>query len=246
MFIESNQNPKYKNWLKLKQKKHRQKSGLFLVEGEHLVEEALQYGIVREILIREGWEGDMPLQSDSRTIFIKPGLFDKLASTECPQPVMTVCEMKLSKIRFRNRLLLLDGIQDPGNLGTLVRSAAAFGFDGIILGEGCVDIYNQKVIRATQGALFKIAIEEKKLLDAVAMLLSEDVRVYGTSLEDASPLQEIPVGEKMAFILGNEGVGVNHALLASATDNIFIEIRENIESLNVSIAGSVIMYQFRQ
>ena len=153
--------------------------------------------------------------------------------------------MKTKLIEKQNRLLLLDRVQDPGNLGTLLRSAVAFGFDGVILGEGCVDVYNEKVIRSTQGAIFKIPIEFHDLKEYVPLLQSNDVKVYGTSLQNGKPLGEIEEKVKMAFILGNEGQGVSSELLSSTDGNIFIEMSQNIESLNVSIAGSIIMYHFR-
>lgn len=153
--------------------------------------------------------------------------------------------MKSKIIERQNRLLLLDRVQDPGNLGTLLRSAVAFGFDGVILGHGCVDVYNEKVIRSTQGAIFKIPIEFHSLKEYVPMLQMKGVKVYGTSLENGQPLGEIEEASQMAFILGNEGQGVDSELLSATDRNIFIEMTQNIESLNVSIAGSIIMYRFR-
>ena len=126
-----------------------------------------------------------------------------------------------------------------------VQRRAAFGFDGVILGDGCVDVYNEKVIRSTQGAIFKIPIEFHSLKEYVPMLQANGVKVYGTSLENGQPLGEIEEDSQMAFILGNEGQGVNPELLSTTNRNIFIEMTQNIESLNVSIAGSIIMYRFR-
>jgi len=246
MFIESNQNNQYKNWLKLKQKKHRQGAQEFIVEGEHLVQEALAHGAVKEIIVRQDAIIDEALIKDSKVSTLKDSLFDKLASTESPQPIMAICRMGLANIEKNNRLLLLDSIQDPGNLGTLVRSAAAFGFDGLILGPGCADIYNEKTVRATQGAIFKLAIEQKNLGAAISELKEAGAKIYGTSLEGAQPLGTVQSSEKMGFVLGNEGSGVDSSLLALTDGNIFIEMQENVESLNVSIAGSVIMYNFRQ
>ncbi|MFR1837303.1 MAG: TrmH family RNA methyltransferase, partial [Turicibacter sanguinis] len=128
----------------------------------------------------------------------------------------------------------------------LLRSAVAFGFDGVILGDGCVDLYNEKVIRSTQGAIFKLPILNQNLEEAVTSLKEQGVRIYGTSLQNGRPLNEIEETMKMAFILGNEGSGVSKELLSLTDGNIFIEMSENIESLNVSIAGSIIMYRFRQ
>ena len=247
MLIESSNNPKIKKWTKLKQKKYRYQSSEFIVEGEHLVLEAMASNVVKEILVKEGSTGHLnPIFNTMKpTYILKENLFTQIASTETPQPIMAVCEMKAKTIEKDHRLLLLDRIQDPGNLGTLLRSAVAFGFDGVVLGEGCVDVYNEKVIRSTQGAIFKIPIEMHSLKDYVTTLQSKGVKVYGTSLENGSPLGEIEDASKMAVILGNEGQGVSSELLTQTDQNIFIEMTENIESLNVSIAGSIIMYRFR-
>ena len=248
MLIESNQNPKFKKWSKLKQKKNRNQMQEYLIEGEHLVLEAIKTQSIKEILVREGSEHlqKKEILEGNQYYVINSKLFNTLAGTETPQPIMAVCEMKKTPIINEKRLLLLDKVQDPGNLGTLIRSAVAFGFDGIVLGDGCVDLYNEKVVRSTQGAIFKIAIEQKSLLECIKELHQNNVLVFGTSLENGEPLQTIQRSEKMAFILGNEGQGVSKELIAEMKQNIFIEIDENIESLNVSIAGSIIMYQFRQ
>ena len=247
MLIESSSNPKVKKWMKLKQKKYRYQSNEFIVEGEHLVLEAMNSNVVKEILVKEGSTVHLnPAFNGKQPVYIlKENLFTQIASTETPQPIMAVCEMKSKTIERQNRLLLLDRVQDPGNLGTLLRSVVAFGFDGVILGDGSVDVYNEKVIRSTQGAIFKIPIEFHSLKEYVPMLQANGVKVYGTSLENGQPLGEIEEDSQMAFILGNEGQGVNPELLSTTNRNIFIEMTQNIESLNVSIAGSIIMYRFR-
>ena len=243
MYIESNQNQKIKNWSKLRQKKYRNLEGLFLVEGEHLVGEALKAGVAAEVLLREG--SGLDVEPGVPVYTIKAHVFNKLAAAESPQGVMAVCQMTEQALAARNRLLLLDGIQDPGNLGTLVRSAAAFGFEGIVLGEGCVDLYNEKTIRSTQGALFSITIVKGDLGSWVPALQADGVAVYGTALENATPLQEVQTSQRMAFILGSEGTGVQGKHLALTDGNIFIEINPKVESLNVSIAGSVLMHHFK-
>ena len=247
MLIESSSNPKIKKWAKLKQKKYRYQLNEFIVEGEHLVLEAIKAGVTKEILIREG--SLFPLEkievSDVTIYTLKENLFSQIASTETPQPIMAICEMKNIEIKNQNRLLLLDRVQDPGNLGTLLRSAVAFEFDGVILGDGCVDLYNEKVIRSTQGAIFKLAVKYQSLSETILDLKEKGVKIYGTSLQNGKPLGEIKPTTQMAFILGNEGSGVSSELLSLTERNIFIEMSENIESLNVSIAGSIIMYHFR-
>ena len=246
MLIESSNNPKIKKWAKLKQKKYRYQVNEYIVEGEHLVLEALEAGVVKEILVREGASVPNEISTAEMDVYtLKENLFSQIASTETPQPMMAICSMQSLEISQNNRLLLLDRIQDPGNLGTLLRSALAFDFDGVILGEGCEDLYNEKVIRSTQGAIFKLAIQHQCLTETIEALKEQGVRVYGTSLQNGRPLREIETSGQMAFILGNEGSGVSKELLALTQQNIFIEMGEKIESLNVSIAGSIIMYQFR-
>ncbi|HAX73255.1 MAG TPA: RNA methyltransferase [Firmicutes bacterium] len=247
MLIESNQNAKYKRWMKLKQKKYRTQLNQFIVEGEHLVEEAILANAVCEVIIKDGNQDKFQqLTQPFETYYLKDNLFNAIASTEAPQPIMAICHIREQSLTNKSRLLLLDRVQDPGNLGTLIRSAVAFNFNGVILSEGCVDLYNEKVIRSTQGAIFKLPIEIKSLENEVKNLMAEGISVYGTSLQNGYPLQEIPSGEKMAFILGNEGSGVSQALLEQTKQNIFVEMSKNIESLNVSIAGSIIMHHFRQ
>ena len=105
--------------------------------------------------------------------------------------------------------MILDDLQDPGNIGTLIRTALAFSFDQVILSDRCVDLYNEKVIRSTQGAIFKLPILNQNLEEAVTSLKEQGVRIYGTSLQNGRPLNEIEETMKMAFILGNEGSGVS-------------------------------------
>lgn len=247
MLIESSHNPNVKRWMKLKQKKYRSQLGQFIVEGEHLVLEALKANVIKEVIARDNVKLPLFIEESGCIVYrLKEPLFAQIASTQTPQPIMAVCEMRPKSMLKMKRILLLDRVQDPGNLGTLLRSAVAFGFDGAILGEGCVDVYNEKVIRSTQGAIFTLAIESHDLSTYIPYLLEQGISVFGTSLENGYPLAQIEEVPQMAFILGNEGSGVLKELLSLTNQNIFIEMSENIESLNVSIAGSIIMYRFRQ
>ena len=132
----------------------------------------------------------------------------------------------------------------PGNLGTLIRSSLGFGIDTIVLSEDCVDLYNEKVIRATQGAIFKINIIINDLKETITYLQKHDIKVFGTSLESSKFLQEYKVNNNYAILLGNEANGVKKELLQLTNDNIKIEIDNKLESLNVAVAGSIIMYYF--
>lgn len=239
--ITSKENTKYKLWLKLSKKKYRQKEQLFLIEGEHLVIEAKKAGVLVDVLLCEG----TTFEIDSPTTYIAKPLFEKLASTVTSTGIMAVCCMQEGDIKKHNRLLLVDGIQDPGNLGTLIRSALAFGFDGLVMSEDTVDIYNEKVVRSTQGALFNLPLSRKNLIDYVIELQKLDVIVYATTLsDDALLMREVQSTEQMAFIVGNEGSGIRESLIATCDGNVIIEMTPQVESLNVGVAGSILMHYF--
>jgi len=239
--VTSKDNSKYKMWSKLSQKKYRQKEQLFLVEGAHLVLEAKKAGVIVDVLLCEGVSFDI----DAPITYLTKSLFEKLASTIATAGIMAVCRMKEGNIKKNNRLLLVDGVQDPGNLGTLIRSALAFGFDGLVMSEDTVDVYNEKVVRATQGALFNIAINRRNLMNYVANLQKSSVRVYATTLnDDAKMMSDVMPAEYMAFIVGNEGAGIRESLVEASDASIVIEMASCVESLNVGVAGSILMYHF--
>jgi len=239
--ITSKDNYNYKIWSKLSQKKHRQKEQLFLVEGEHLVREAEEAGVIEALLVCEGTF----FETDVDVTFLSQPLFEKLASTVTTAGVMAVCRMWESKIRVHQRLLLVDGIQDPGNLGTLIRSALAFGFDGLIMSEDTVDVYNEKVVRATQGALFHLAISRRNLMEYVSDLQKSGVVVYAATLNDgAKVMGDVMPAENMAFVVGNEGAGIRESLMEVCDGRVVIEMSSLVESLNVGVAGSILMYYF--
>ncbi|MCL2559540.1 MAG: RNA methyltransferase [Turicibacter sp.] len=241
--ITSKDNSKYKLWLKLSQKKHRLAEQLFLVEGEHLVNEAATAGVIDTLLVCEGvaFEAD----ADAAITYLARPLFEKLASTVTTAGVMAVCRMWESHMKAHNRLLLVDDVQDPGNLGTLIRSALAFGFDGVVLSEDTVDLYNDKVVRATQGALFYLPIHRTNLTTYITQLQQAGTTVYATALtDDAKPMAEIPKQTSLAFVVGNEGAGVNKDLIAVCDGSVIIAMTEAVESLNVGVAGSILMHHF--
>lgn len=239
--IRSKDNSKYKMWSKLSQKKYRQKEHLFLIEGEHLVLEAKKAGVLVDVLLCEGVSLDIDAPITSLT---KP-LFEKLASTVTSTGIMAVCRMQEGNIKKNNRLLLVDGVQDPGNLGTLIRSALAFGFDGLVMSEDTVDVYNEKVVRATQGALFNLAISRRDLKAYMIDLQKSNVVVYAATLnDDAQMMSDVTPVKHMAFVVGNEGAGIRESLAKICDECITIEMTSQVESLNVGVAGSILMYHF--
>ena len=237
--ITSLQNETIKDIVKLKQKKYRDELGLFLVEGYHLVEEARKAKCIETIITttQETY--------DEKTINVSLNVMEKLAFTKTPQSIMAVCHKKnQTNCSFHGkRYLLLDRVQDPGNVGTILRSALAFGYDAMIMSKDCVDLYNDKVIRSTQGALFQMDVYVMDLKQAIDELKKQGVQVYGTALRDAHHIQNYQRQEKMAFVMGNEGQGISQEILDLCDDRLYIPI-QSVESLNVGIAASIIMYHF--
>lgn len=239
--ITSKDNKMYKGWVKLLQKKYRQKNQMFLGEGEHLILEAKKAGVLVEILLC----GGVSLEIDAPVTYLSKPLFEKLASTVTTAGMIAVCRMKEHEIKQKNRLLIVDGVSDPGNLGTLIRSALAFGFDGMVISEDTVDIYNEKVVRATQGAIFNLPIIRRNLADYIFSLQQSGVVVYAATLDtDAKILDDLAPVEKMAFIVGSEGAGIRNELISISDGCVIIEMAQAVESLNVGVAGSILMYQF--
>ncbi len=230
--LTSLDNAKVKTLLKLKKAKERKKENKFIVEGPHLVEEAKKLGLLIEAFSLEEKEGYTSVTKQ---------IMDKIAETDTTVTEIGLCRM-LNSNKITNKILILDAVQDPGNLGAIMRSANAFGFKTIALGEGCCDIYNPKVIRSSQGAIFKLNFVNVNIVDFLDTL--KDYDVYGTSVINGIELDKVNVNEKIAVILGNEGNGISDLVFAKLNKNIYIPM-ENTESLNVAIAASIIMYKLR-
>ena len=229
--ISSVQNERIKNYAKLNEKKYRDESNLFIIEGLHLVEEAKKYNIIKEVITTNP-NIDGTLVSEE--------VMKKITNQKSVVEVCAICE-KLENKNITDKILILDTIQDPGNIGTLIRTAVSFGFNTIVM-EACADIYSSKVLRATQGAIFKLNIINTNIIDFIKGL--NGYKVYGTSLKNGKPLKTIEKADKIAIILGNEGNGVREEILDITDKNIFIEI-DNMESLNVGIAGGILMYELK-
>ena len=237
--IESLTNRNVIRWNRLHEKKGRDEAGRFLVEGDHLITEAMKAGVVETIITDDDADFRFP-----HTVSVSAAVMKKLSRNVSAVHHMAVCRINEQTIENNHRLLLLDGIQDPGNLGTLIRTAVSFSFDGIYLSPDCCDVYNEKTIRSTQGALFTIPFVRTDLEDAVSRLQDAGVTVYATALDASIPFGEVQEGSQMAFILGNEGQGVHPRLQKLADQRIRIEM-QGFESLNVAVAGGIVMYRFR-
>jgi TrmH family RNA methyltransferase len=240
--IESLSNPFVVQLYKLHEKKYRDASSLFLVEGEHLVSEAQKAKLLNAVLITNENEQFAEVENYLVTTLI----MNKLSQTKSPPTIIGVCKYFSEPQIKGSRFLLLDNLQDPGNIGTLVRSALGFCVDLVVLNSQSVDIYNDKLIRSTQGALFHIPIVKANLLEIVLQLKKQGITVINTNMMQGMNLYEYQPSKKWALILGNEGQGVQADLMALADGHVYIPMQEKLESLNVAVAGSIILSYFNQ
>lgn len=250
--IESMKNNKIKNAKKLHTRKGREKLGSFLIEGEHLVEEALKWNvIINEIYVEENFRIPKDWEILNVPIYLVDNkIMKEICETETPQGIVAVCELlgrKPLQIEKNGKYLLIDQVQDPGNLGTIIRTADSAGISAVILGNGTVDIYNSKVLRSTQGSLFHLPVVKGELVEWVEKLKEVNIPVYGTALnEKARIYKDVQGKESFALLVGNEGSGLSKELLQLTDENLYIPIYGRAESLNVSIAAGILLYHLRQ
>ena len=166
----------------------------------------------------------------------------KISSLKSPSECLGVVK-KITPRDYQNRLLILDNIQDPGNLGTIIRSAVAFNIDTIVLGNTCVDLYNDKTIRASEGMLFKINILRKDLTSFLEELKKNNYTLYGTDVTGGKVLNTVTFSSKCGIVIGSEGKGISPEIKKLINQNIYIPMSYQTESLNASVAASIIMYE---
>lgn len=228
--ITSLTNQVVKDLVKLNTSKGRKEAGLFIVEGRHLVLEAIKAGVlVKAYTIKDDLEGEK----------VSEQVMKKICNTNTVVNQIGICKF-IEKRELSDKILILDGVQDPGNLGTLMRSAKAFNFNTIFLSDGTVDPYNDKVIRSSQGAIFKLNIIQGNIIDFLNKI--SDYDIYSTNVINGIDIRDANISKKIALILGNEGNGVSDEVKALKLKNLYISM-DNMESLNVSIAGSILMYE---
>ena len=241
MVYTSVENDKIKDIKKLHQSKYRNMQNVFLVEGIHLVEEAYKKGLLKQLIIEE----NNPFTLDVDTIVVSTNVMNSISDLDTPQGVMGICK-KIEPNEIKGNVLILDQIQDPGNLGTIIRSALAFNIDTIILSTDTVDLYNSKVIRASQGMIFHVNIISAELKTMIEYLKRKDYLIYGTRLESAQNIKNVEKGKNFAIIVGNEGNGVKKEILDLCDEYVYIKTNPMCESLNVGVAASIILYELEK
>lgn len=255
-YIQSKDNKTIKHIISLQQRKYRQKFGEYTVEGIRAVTDLGKKGFLRAILTRESKRSELePLvQKDfsiSSVYVVQDPIFDKIEHSVNGQGILGIakkCINELHSFIVEDGLYVaLDGVQDPGNLGTIIRTAVAAGAKGIFLLKGTVDPYNEKCVRSTMSALCNIPIfEDITLSEFYDFIKDNTIKTYVTSLENAKPYHTISYAKRTMVILGNEGNGVSKEIIEMCDQAITIPMYGDIESLNVSIAAALCMYKVRE
>lgn len=257
MTITSSSNPTIKLIKSLYKKKDRWNKRLFIAEGIKIVDECIdsnwpiKYIIYTNKLfnIVGGSELFNKIQALPNVINVPDKLFHDISDVETPQGVLAVIPFEVQKLENIDTekkpfFLLLDRVQDPGNLGTIIRTADAFGIDGLIVTEGCVDVYNPKVVRATMGSIFRVSLYHHSSGEEIIRMLKEKgATVYSTSLEGKEFIHKADFKQFSLLIIGNEAKGVSSTLEGLADKLIKIPMVGKAESLNAAVASSIIMYE---
>ncbi|MBQ8341536.1 MAG: RNA methyltransferase [Clostridia bacterium] len=265
--ISSRQNSLIKLTASLTERKFREREGLFRFDGKKLFREALDCALpLFAVLLRESsveavldFVGDASPASDCRAAILPDELFDRISEEKSPEGVICLSRhldkihkivtiekrAALEELLEGGRSLLLESVRDPGNLGTIIRSAAAFDVSRVVLSKDCADLYHPRTIRAAMGTLFHTnAVVVEDLTDAIAVLARRG-RVFAAALDEhAVQLGQVSFGEQDAVVVGNEGHGLSDSALAACTDRIYIPMTPGVESLNAGIAASVLLWEF--
>lgn len=251
--ITSKNNQIFKNFQKLETKKYRDRFGLYLIEGENLIDEAYKNGAgFQEILIRMGDESRFmkPWMDKEDVYIVSPSLFGELAQTETSQGIIaSVKKPNLSLDEFATKkssgnFVVLDRLQDPGNIGTIIRTADAAGYELVVAMKGTADIFSPKVVRSATGSLFRVPIafvDNNEQL--IAFVHKAGKKLAATCLDDSKFYYEEDLKENIALIVGNEGNGIDPDLIAKSDVKIKIPMYGSIESLNAAVAAAIIMYE---
>ena len=255
-YIQSKDNKTIKHIISLQQRKYRQKFGEYTVEGIRAVTDIGKKDCLRSILIRESKRSELePLVEKGFTVssvyVVQDPICDKIEHSVNGQGILGIakkCVNDLHSLIVEDGLYVaLDGVQDPGNLGTIIRTAVAAGAKGIFLLKGTVDPYNEKCVRSTMSALCNIPIfEDVTLSEFYDFIKDNTIKTYVTSLENAKPYHTISYPKRTMIILGNEGNGVSREIIEMCDQAITIPMYGDIESLNVSIAAALCMYKVRE
>ena len=244
-YITSRKNPLLQQVKKLlSSRKARQEAGLFVSDGTKLLQEAIRWWPGLEtVILSEGVETDIP--EGVRTVIVPKDVMETISPMQTPQGALFLCRLPAEKaFTPKSGMLLLDGIQDPGNLGTILRTADALQIPVALL-EGCADPYSHKVVRASMGAVFRMEIPQTDWQTVKAACEKLGLPIAVTALSDtALDIRQAPL-QTMAVVIGSEGQGVRNEILTYARHHLIIPMNPNCESLNAAIAAAIVMWQMK-
>ena len=245
-YIEYKKNEEIKQLNKLKKTKEIKKTGTYLIEGFHLVREADENNQeIVTLLATENHQDDRLVKKYyDNTIIISEDIAALLSDTMTPQGIFAVLKVQpQNEISLDGKWVILANVQDPGNVGTIIRTADAAGYDGVITSLDTADFYQPKVQRSMQGSQFHLPILRLELEDAISQFKTLGKKIYGSEVNDqAIPYNQIEKSQDFALIMGNEAHGLDENILKLTDENIYIPILGKAESLNVAVAAGVLMY----
>jgi RNA methyltransferase, TrmH family len=247
--IESRQNPRVKELRAALARTGRTPSGLIAIEGEHLVAEALRSHLrFATVFLRDGYQSPFAIPDDVEHLLLSPDVFASAVATEQPQGIAALVHVPdfAPQLVFRGRaplVLVLAGLQDPGNVGTLLRSAEAFAATGVLLLPGTASPWNPKALRASAGSAFRIPAIPATEKEALDLLAQRNIPAIAAVARSGVPVNAAPLTGPCALLIGNEGAGLSDSLIAAAAHRITIPMPGNVESLNAAIAGSLLLYE---
>ena len=256
IFIKSKDNEKYKLAKSLLKSKYRNKEKKYLAEGLRTVELALEYNAeIEAVFLSEKFTNDSSnektikeLEEKTKVFSVSDDLFKNISSTENTQGIIAVIRMKNITVEDFNgeihkKVIILDRLQDPGNLGTIIRTADAAGFNMIIMTKGCVDVYNPKVVRSAMGSMFYMDIVHSTQEDALKVLKENGVQIVSSFLRTDNMFNDVEYDEKCALVVGNEANGICDFWIDNSDVLVKIPMVGKAESLNVAISAALLMYQ---
>ncbi len=244
--ITSAQNEYIKSLSKLKSKKHREEAGLFIAEGEHLLQMLnLSDFEINDVVMSESYYEKNQDKLSCDIILVPDSLLEKISDTKTPQGVVAVVKLPdNNKSIAGGRYIYCDNLQDPGNVGTVIRTADAFSFDGVILSKDSADVYSPKVIRSSQGSIFNISIIRDADIEDIKISKQNGFKITSTALYgECVKLKDIKISKNQIFVIGNEGSGVSKEILDISDEIAYIPMSGKAESLNAGVASSILMYE---
>ena len=242
MIIESLENDKVKLWKKIRTSKYINEYGKYIIEGYHLVEEALKTGYVLELILLKDIDYDT---KNITTHYVSEKVMKSISLLPSVPPIMAVVKVNENK-ELGKKIVILDDVQDPGNIGTIIRNAVAFNASSVILSSNSVSPYNDKLIRASQGMCFHINVIKSDIKTLIKELKKEGLTIYATCLDGSIEMSEVNFNKEYAVIFGNEGEGISKEIQELSDVRVRIDMNPSCESLNVGVSSGIILYNLME